>query len=474
MSHLSEVSTPKLPFSGQYANNMRNQEGQISSSRIPKLAENSESVKLPISRKRPEKFSPQKVSPEVLRQIRELRDNDPVIINAKRHKMEQQVQYNVKTQKKYESLNENPDLNMDSSDTVEISEQVRAPKKVKIPPIVITEKVNYPNVIQELNNLNIYTPKTQTTRNGLKIFLNNIKDFEKLKGFYKQNNRQFYTHALKHERPVHQVIKGLPLVEVNIIEKELRDKGSKCIKVSLMKQKNQDYNPIYLATFESGTDLAEVQKVNEIYYSKVKWEKFRNKSGVTQCHRCQEFGHGSNFCNKTARCVKCDKEHTTSECNKTDTEKPYCVNCGPESKVPPHRANSRTCPVYMNRLELIHKQRTKTPQVSNRFELNPRQFPALPTRNPWQQAPKAAPFMDFPNFTKNNEQMNQINSNIDDTKQTSEFFEVLKEINEIKKMCNLSKILTILKNLKEGLKTATTEAEQAIVFLQTVENANTP
>ena len=77
------------------------------------------------------------------------------------------------------------------------------------------------------------------------------QDFEKLKGFYKQNDKQFYTHELKHERPVHQEIKGLPLVE-------LTERGLKCIKVSLMKQKNQDYNPIYLATFESGTDLGGV------------------------------------------------------------------------------------------------------------------------------------------------------------------------------------------------------------------------
>ena len=70
--------------------------------------------------------------------------------------------------------------------------------------------------------------------------------------------------------------------------------------------------------------------------------------------------------------------------------------------------------------------------------------------------------------------MNQMNSDIDDTKQTSEFFAVRKEINEIKKMRNLSKILTILKNLKEVLKTASTDAEQALVFLRTVENAKPP
>ena len=145
--HISESSTHKLPFSRQYANSMHNQGCQRSSSRIPKLSENSESVKRPISRERLEKFSPQKVYPEVLRQIKELRDNDPVIINAKRHKMEQQVQYNVKIQNKVEFINENLDLNMDSSDTVEVSEQVRAPKKMKILRIVITEKVNCTNVI---------------------------------------------------------------------------------------------------------------------------------------------------------------------------------------------------------------------------------------------------------------------------------------------------------------------------------------
>ena len=122
-------------------------------------------------------------------------------------------------------------------------------------------------------------PRIQYSSNGLKVFTLSMSDFSKLKELLKKRNIEFYTHALKNEKPIHQVIKGLPLLEdyENIISSQISDKGLKCIRVLLMKQKSQD-NPMYLI----------------IYHIKIRWEKYRHRSGVSQCHRCQECGHGSN------------------------------------------------------------------------------------------------------------------------------------------------------------------------------------
>ena len=408
--------------------------------------------------------------------IRKMRENDPVIQNAKRHKTE----FSVQVKNKFEPLSNLSDTNMDTSEiqsakeglenTPNQIESVRPQPKLKIPPIVITEQVNYQAIIEEIKGHIKSIPKFQATRNGLKIFVTSVNDFEKLKGIFKQQNKQFYTHALKHERPIHQVIKGLPLIDdLNIIKNELADKGIKCTKVTLMKQREQ-INPIYLATFETGTDLNEVRKIQSIYHAKVKWEKFYNKSGVTQCHRCQQFGHGSITCNRSTKCVKCDQEHATSECQKPPNTEPYCVNCGPDSKVPPHRANSRKCPMYLQRVEMIKKQRAKKlPYKTDKFEYKPQQFPALPTRNAWNQ-PKATPSGISESRIPNAQQT--INNN--NFNQANDFYELLQEIDKLNKICNITKVLNIVKNLNAQLQNATTENEQALIILQNLYNGSSP
>ena len=58
----------------------------------------------------------------------------------------------------------------------------------------------------------------------------------KLKEYLNQQNIKFYIHTLKHEKPVHQVIKGLPLLEdyEKIIASEITKKGLKCMTVLLI------------------------------------------------------------------------------------------------------------------------------------------------------------------------------------------------------------------------------------------------
>lgn len=71
----------------------------------------------------------------------------------------------------------------------------------------------------------------------------------------------------------------------------------------------------------------------------LKVEAKRKNNTVSQCHRCQKFGHAAKCCKAQWRCVKCGENHPTASCQRVkgkDTAK--CANCGEE-----HTANYRGC-----------------------------------------------------------------------------------------------------------------------------------
>ena len=54
-------------------------------------------------------------------------------------------------------------------------------------------------------------------------------------------------------------------------------------------------------------------------------EKYAPHLHISQCYKCQGFGHRSTFCKRMNKCGKCGcEEHATSECKATE---PHCVNC---------------------------------------------------------------------------------------------------------------------------------------------------
>ncbi|GJQ86840.1 hypothetical protein Trydic_g19300, partial [Trypoxylus dichotomus] len=72
------------------------------------------------------------------------------------------------------------------------------------------------------------------------------------------------------------------------------------------------------------------------------------KDQVTQCHRCQLYGHGQRNCHAAAVCVKCAGPHQTAECTKPRDVPAKCALCSG-----PHTASYKGCPKspYSNQRE---------------------------------------------------------------------------------------------------------------------------
>ncbi|GJQ70726.1 hypothetical protein Trydic_g659 [Trypoxylus dichotomus] len=112
--------------------------------------------------------------------------------------------------------------------------------------------------------------------------------------------------------------------------------------------------------------------------------KLVRKDQVTQCHRCQLYGHRQRNCHAAAVCVKCAEPHQTAECTKPRDVPAKCALCSG-----PYNASYRGCPKspYNNRREAPAP--TPRPVAP---KLVPRTAPKNPeTRKPQPQPPKEAP-----------------------------------------------------------------------------------
>lgn len=371
----------------------------------------------------------------------------------------------VPTRNKFAALS--PDVSGDEDEKVENREQntgrgttvKKVPTGGKMPPIVVTSDINdHATFIERIVSLaQDKSITTRYTKSGFKIFVNNRNSYiQVLEGLKTVPNLTFYTNTLKDEKPKHIVAKGLPILKSEMIIQSLADHDLKCERCIVLKTKEQKDTspPIYMLTFSKDTNLNEVRKVNAVYNVKVKWERYKNSRKVTQCHKCQGFNHGSSSCYNKPRCLHCDQQHLTKDCqNDKENTKPKCANCLGE-----HRANSIDCPKYIERLDLIKHLREKRNQ----------------SRIPPPQPPPIRSLDHYPHLRVKNNNANTVppsNSSIleDEESESSKLQDVqelLNTANKIHKICNVRKLLTKMKRLLETLESCKgDESKQLEAFL---------
>lgn len=235
--------------------------------------------------------------------------------------------------------------------------------KVKIPPIVIQTKLDDPTGLLKAIKENIDPEvKFQFLTNGTKKFLNNKGLYKELEAKLKEDKIEFHTYSLEDDMCKHLVLKGIYNSKAVEVEQEIKEKGFTPLRCIQMKHKKEKANapPFFMLTFDKDTNINEVRKIRYISSVVIRWEKYKNSRKVTQCHRCQQFGHGSRNCHKSPKCVKCAGDHLTKICLKTEAEKPKCANCSEE-----HPANYSKCTKYLEKLSYIEKIRTPKQKKNN-------------------------------------------------------------------------------------------------------------
>lgn len=109
-----------------------------------------------------------------------------------------------------------------------------------------------------------------------------------------------------------RVVRGLNFTwEPEEIAQDLKESHSTIAEVTIMITDHTTSIKIPADLFKirvNATDAPNLEKVKYLLNQKVTWER-PTKTEITQCYRCQRFGHISTSCRMKPRCVKCPDYH---------------------------------------------------------------------------------------------------------------------------------------------------------------------
>lgn len=129
---------------------------------------------------------------------------------------------------------------------------------------------------------------------------------------------------------------------------------------------------MYIAKFNPTFKFPNILKINNLFQLRVYWAKYKPRDKATQCYRCQAYGHGQRNCNQKPNCLKCGKDHSTEDCQKSKDLPPTCALCQGE-----HLSNSKKCPKFKEYIDKISKRKITKNHTTTPPAFSQEDFPPL-------------------------------------------------------------------------------------------------
>ena len=157
---------------------------------------------------------------------------------------------------------------------------------------------------------------------GVKIMVFDNETYHHIMNKLKSENIEHFTFRSTTDRPLKVCINGLPS---DFTEDEIKSG------LQLQGINSSDIfsvHPIYFktpyktTTFKyflvkfnnTNVKMQMLHKIKHIHQTAIRFTHYTTTRNITQCRRCQMFGHGSSHCNKIFKCSKCSANHPTTEC----------------------------------------------------------------------------------------------------------------------------------------------------------------
>lgn len=328
-----------------------------------------------------------------------------MVITSSKPKATELINYKIPTSNKFDALRRDLDnkeqiddeddpepqfsqndttQNTTTQNTINPKEPETNKKYSKPPPIVIHHKINSKDFVQLLK-LDIKKGfEIKYTRNNTNVFINDHKEYKtyllKLKG-NQPDNLEFHTYATKEEKTHAFVLKGLDqTTDLEYLKENLGNQDKINVK-NIFAMKNRK-GLFLVVTDNSITEKYLNRNLRVVCHTRVTWERQVQTNQIIQCRKCQQWGHATSNCFAKEKCLKCSLDHWSRECPLVKKEdiathaNIKCPNC--QGK---HLAFSKDCAVYLRRLELISKSKTRRAET---FNPKPQFIPApIPKNNPW-------------------------------------------------------------------------------------------
>ena len=271
------------------------------------------------------------------------------------------------THNRFETLNTNSEDDSTHTDT----QNTRKP-----PPIIADIEIKDANTLRTLTGHFTQHITMKYNNKTLKIQTHTREAYDHVMNKLNQHNIKYHTYATERNNIDKRTLKGLPhTIKETEIQTELQNLNYPIEHVRQLKRttvqndvRTQTPLPIWILTFKKTDTLTDdIENLDTLFNVKIKIERYKGLTGITQCYRCQEFGHRAQYCRKTEKCVRCSGEHKVTSCNRNTPLK--CANCNGE-----HPASYRQCPKYT--------KHTETQTQTQRPTTNPRQIPIRQNTRP--------------------------------------------------------------------------------------------
>jgi hypothetical protein len=249
-------------------------------------------------------------------------------------------------------------------------------QKIKTKPIYIQNK-KFNGIIEKMKSLKIQNFNLKIINGGLRLLVENVEEFKKVKNAFSLELTEFYTFDLQDEKQFKACLYGLPKFTSDEVMEFLKEKGLDPVEVKQLniKQPRFDDDAIYIIYFKYGsTNMGELKKIRFLNYISVSWAHYNKNKNITQCRRCQQFDHGTRNCHMKPKCVKCSENHLSENCMYDDdlakkTKELKCANCGKN-----HTANYSECEKRKNFIAFRHflAEKDRLKREEKRQKHNPR------------------------------------------------------------------------------------------------------
>jgi hypothetical protein len=250
-----------------------------------------------------------------------------------------------------------------------------ATKQARPPPIHLrSTDINFLPLRQFLTGLvGVENFKCTATREGVTIHTDEPAHYRQIVQSLRQNNAEFYTYQLKQDKPFRVVVRGLHhTLEPALIGNELTAKGYRVRAITNIISREKVKLPLFYIDLEPDRINMSIFDLDSLCHCKVKVEEPRKRHLLTQCTRCQRYGHSKSYCNLQPRCVRCAEQHESNTCTKTRDTPPKCVLCGGS-----HPSNYRGCTIHR---EIQNRRPPQRPPISTPTPIAPAlsTYPPLP------------------------------------------------------------------------------------------------
>lgn len=367
-------------------------------------------------------------------------------------------------------------------------------KKEKLPPIVVTQKVNdFKRFNSEIRSI-ITDYTIRYLKNTVNVYTFNKSDFTRLINEFRKSNVSHYTYTTKDEKQKKLVMKAAPDMDTEEVKKQIEANNIKVNECKQLLNKAGQPSQSYLIYTDVSTNLRNLKQIRRIGNVHTKWENYAKKNTITQCRRCQQYGHGTKNCGNTPRCVKCIKPHLTENCDlkKTLDSVPQCCNCHG-----PHTANYRGCPsrpkIEDPKKSTGYRSGKENPiDQSIKSYINPSNYnqafpPLTKDDNPPNNNQASLPLnkntstqlktnnhinnVSYATTTKNqSNKHSKTNSHTTNNSNFNDFQLLIKELNELNEICNLKNMIKMVQTLKAQLSNCTTPLDKLLVIQNLAEN----